>query len=54
MMDTIESFSNFLKKIGAPNFLAIGIVIIVFWLILSGILRGLKKRGKDNGPEKES
>lgn len=52
-MDTIESFSEFLKKIGAPNFLAIGIAIIILWLLLSGILRGIKKREKDNNHGKE-
>ena len=51
MMDTIEHFSDFLKKIGAPNFLAIGIVIIVVWLLISGFVKGLKKRGRNKGPE---
>ena len=43
MMETIEYFSDFLRKIGAPNFLAIGIVIIVIWLLISGFRKGLKK-----------
>ena len=51
MMDTIEHFSDFLRKIGAPNFLAIGIVIIVLWLLISGFLRGLRRRGRNQGPE---
>jgi hypothetical protein len=51
MMETIEYFSDFLKKIGAPNFLAIGIVIIVIWLLISGLRKGLKKR---SGRDKES
>ena len=42
-METIEYFSDFLRKIGAHNFLAIGIVIIVIWLLISGLRRGLKK-----------
>ncbi|HSB04860.1 MAG TPA: hypothetical protein VLK23_06650 [Thermodesulfobacteriota bacterium] len=46
-METIEHFSDFLKKIGVPNFLAIGIVIIVIWLLISGLKKGLrKKRGE--------
>ncbi len=49
-MDTIEHFSEFLKKIGAPNFLAIGIVIIVLWLLISGFIKGLKRRGRDQDP----
>ena len=52
MMETIEYFSDFLKKIGAPNFLAIGIVIIVIWLLISGLRKGLRKRsGRDKEPQ---
>jgi Na+/H+ antiporter NhaD/arsenite permease-like protein len=51
MMETIEYFSDFLKKIGAPNFLALGIVIIVIWLLISGLRKGLRKR---SGQDKES
>ena len=51
MMDTIEHFSDFLRKIGAPNFLALGIVIIVIWLLISGFVKGLKRRGRDKRPE---
>ncbi|HYA93401.1 MAG TPA: hypothetical protein VEK32_18080 [Thermodesulfobacteriota bacterium] len=50
-MDTIEHFSDFLKKLGAPNFLAIGIVIIVLWLLISGFVKGLRKRGRDHEPK---
>ena len=50
-MDTIEHFSDFLRKIGAPNFLAIGIVIIVIWLLISGFVKGLKRRGRNKGTE---
>jgi hypothetical protein len=51
MMDTIEYFSDFLRKIGTPNFLAIGIVIIVLWLLISGFLKGLRRRGRNQGPK---
>ena len=49
-METIEYFQDFLRKIGAPNFLTIGIVLIVLWLLISGIRKGLKrgKRGADS------
>jgi hypothetical protein len=52
-METVEYFSDFLRKIGAPNFLAIGIVLIVLWLLISGIRKGLRKgrhsqRSKDD------
>ncbi|NWG01853.1 MAG: hypothetical protein HXY44_03220 [Syntrophaceae bacterium] len=50
MMETIEYFSDFLRKIGVPNFLAIGIVIIVIWLLVSGFRKGLKRGGKDKEP----
>jgi hypothetical protein len=55
VMDTIEYFSDFLRRIGAPNFLAIGIAIIVLWLLVSGIRKGLKgkQRGDDHDPEDE-
>jgi hypothetical protein len=49
MMETIEYFSDFLRRTGTPNFLAIGIVIIVIWLLISGFVRGLRKRGRDKG-----
>ena len=44
-METVEYFTDFLRKIGAPNFLAIGIVLIVIWLLISGIRKGLRKGG---------
>jgi len=49
MMDTIGYFSDFLSKIAAPNFLAIGIVIIVLWFLISGFLKGLRRRRQDQG-----
>ena len=54
MMDTIEHFSEFLKKIGSPNLLAVGIVIIVLWFLISGFLRGLRKRGRNKDSEGEN
>jgi hypothetical protein len=45
----VEHFADFLRKIGAPNFLAIGIVIIVIWLLISGLRKGLKNRLKISG-----
>ncbi len=50
-METIEYFSDFLRKIGAPNFLAVGIVIIVLWLLISGFRKGLKRRERNKNPE---
>jgi len=52
-METIEYFSDFLRKIGAPNFLAIGIVVIVLWLLISGIRKGLRKGKQGRESEKK-
>jgi hypothetical protein len=49
-MDTVEYFSEFLKKIGTHNFLSMGIAIILIWLLFSGLRKGLKK-GKPDGDE---
>ena len=53
MMETVKYFSVFLRKIGAPNFLVIGIVMIVLWLLISGFIKGLRKRKQDKGSGKE-
>ena len=54
MMETIEYFSDFLRKIGAPNFLAIGIVMIVLWLLISGFVKGIRKRRQGKGSKKNN
>jgi Na+/H+ antiporter NhaD/arsenite permease-like protein len=54
MMGTIGYFSDFLRKMGPPNFLAIGIVIILLWFLISGFLRGLRKRGRNKDSEGEN
>jgi hypothetical protein len=53
-METVEHFSDFLRKIGAPNLLAIGIVVIVLWLLISGIRKGLRKgkHGRESDEKK--
>jgi len=50
MMEITGHFSDFLTKIGTHNFLAIGIVIIIIWLLISGFRKGLKKKGRDGEP----
>jgi hypothetical protein len=52
-METIEHFTDFLRNIGAPNFLTIGIVIVVIWLLISGIRKGLKREGRDKKPNED-
>jgi hypothetical protein len=51
MTEMMEFFSHLLREIGGWNFLTIGIVIIVIWLLLSGFRKGLKRRGRDKGSE---
>jgi len=51
MTETIQYFSDFLRKIGGRNFLAIGIAIIVIWLLISGFRKGLKRGGRDKDSE---
>jgi hypothetical protein len=51
MTETIEYFSHVLRKIGTLNLLAIGIAIIVMWLLISGFRKGLKRGGRDKGSE---
>ena len=46
-METIGYFSDFLRKIEAVNFLAIGIVLMVIWLLISGFRKGLRKKRGD-------
>ena len=51
MTETIEYFSDLLKKIGTLNLLAIGIAIMVVWLLFSGFRKGLKRGEQDKGSE---
>jgi len=48
LMETIETFSDFLQKTGTPNLLGVGIVFIVIWLLVSGLRKGWRKR-QDRG-----
>ena len=51
MTETIEYLSGVLRKIGTMNLLAIGIVIIVLWLLISGFRKGLGRGNRDKGSE---
>lgn len=46
-METVESFYDLLNKIGAPNCLGIGIALILLYLLLSGLWKGIKGGGKE-------
>ena len=45
MMNAIEHFSDLLGRLGVHHFLAVGAGIIVLWLLISGLRKGLKKGG---------
>ena len=46
-METIKHFSDLLNITGVPNFLTIGIAILLVWLLISGIRKGLRKTDRD-------
>ena len=51
MTEMFESLSHVLKKLGNLNLLAIGIAIIVVWLLISVLRKGLKKESRDKDSE---
>jgi hypothetical protein len=54
MREMIRHFSDFLSHIGSHHFLTVGIVNIVLWLLISGLRKGLRKRGQNKGSEGNS
>jgi hypothetical protein len=50
-MEPLQYFSDLFRKIGTPNFLMIGVIILILWLLLSGIKKGLKKGRPDQSGE---
>ena len=54
-MEVINYFSNLFSKTVVPNLLTVGIVILIIWLLISGIRKGLRKTDhrRDTGGEKE-
>ena len=52
-METIERLTDFLRGAGVPNLLVIGIVVIVIWLLISGIRKGFRKRKEDRNAEND-
>jgi hypothetical protein len=52
MTEIIDYLSHFLRKIGTPNLLVIGIAIIVLWLLISGFRKGLKRGGRNEDSER--
>jgi hypothetical protein len=52
-MEMVEHFSDFLRKIGIHNYLAVATVLFALWLLISGLLKGLKKGKQEPPPEEE-
>ena len=52
-METIEHFSNILMEVGGANFLVVGIVVIVTWLLISGLRKGLRRRKENKESEED-
>ncbi len=49
MTEAIEYLFHILKELGAHNLLAVGIAIIIAWLLISGFRKGLKRENRDKG-----
>ena len=49
-MDTIGHFSDLLRKFGTQNYLAIGAVIIILWILILGFRKGLRKGNQPKKP----
>ena len=47
VMEPLEYFSDLFSNIGTPNFLMIGVVVLILWLLISGIRKGLRKGGRE-------
>ena len=50
-VEMIGRFSNFLREIGVPNLLVIGVAMIVLWLLISGLRKGLRKGSQNKEPK---
>jgi hypothetical protein len=53
-MEPLEYFSDLFRKIGTPNFLMIGVVVLILWLLISGVRKGLRKGGQDKEAENDN
>ena len=47
----IHSLLDFITRMGTHHFLVLGIVILVLWLLISGVRKGLKKDPGNGGHE---
>ncbi len=50
----INHFLGFFSRLGSHNFLAIGIVVILLWLLISGIRKGLRKESRNKRSEENN
>jgi hypothetical protein len=50
----MDAFSEFLRRIGTHNLLIFAIAILVSWLLISGFLKGWKKRDDDRDSQSKN
>ena len=53
-MKVWEYLLDFSARILAPNFLKIGFIVVVIWLLISGLRKGLRKASRNNDSEENN
>lgn len=53
-MKAWEYLLDFLVRIVAPNFLKIGLIVVVIWFLISGLRKGLRKASRNNNSEENN
>jgi hypothetical protein len=49
-----EYLLNFSVRILAPNFLKIGLIVVVMWILISGLRKGLRKANRNSDSEENN
>ena len=49
-----QYLSDFWVRVLAPNFLKIGLIVVVIWILISGLRKGLRKKSPDNDSEENN
>jgi hypothetical protein len=49
-----EYLLDFSVRILAPNFLKIGLIVVVMWILISGLRKGLRKANRNNDSEENN
>ena len=53
-MKVWEYLLDFSVRILAPNFLKIGLIVVVIWLLISGLRKGLRKANRNKDSEENN